>query len=162
MNRITLALALSLPAVLAHAMDAKAPHREKKADLVDTAVAAGSFKTLAAALKAAGLVDTLKGPGPFTVFAPTDEAFAKLPAGTVDALLKDLPKLRSILTYHVVPGRVTASEVVKLSQATTVQGQPVRIDASAGVKVNGATVTKADIATANGVIHVIDTVLIPE
>ncbi len=162
MRHLTLALVLSIPAVLAHAMDTKPPLREKKADLVDTAVAAGSFKTLAAALKAAGLVETLKGPGPFTVFAPTDEAFAKLPAGTVEALLKDLPKLRSILTYHVVPGNVTSSEVVKLSQASTVQGQALRINASEGVKVNGATVTKADILTSNGVIHVIDSVLIPE
>lgn len=162
MNRISLALALSLPAVLVHAMDTKAVHRAATSNLVDTAVAAGSFKTLAAALQAAGLVDTLKGEGPFTVFAPTDEAFAKLPKGTVEALLKDIPKLRSILTYHVVPGRVTSQEVVKLAKATTVQGQALRIDASAGVKINNATVTKADIATSNGVIHVIDTVLIPE
>jgi len=162
MNRITLALALSLPAVLAHAADSATQRRERKTDIVDTAVAAGSFKTLAAALKAAGLVDTLKGPGPFTVFAPTDEAFSKLPAGTVEALLKDLPKLRSILTYHVVPGSVPASEVIKLAKATTVQGQSLRIDASAGVKVNGANVTKADLATSNGLIHIIDTVLIPE
>lgn len=162
MNRITLALALSLPAVMAHAMDSKASHRAVKSDLVDTAVAAGSFKTLAAALQAAGLVDTLKGAGPFTVFAPTDAAFAKLPKGTVEALLKDIPKLRSILTYHVVAGSVSASEVVKLTKATTVQGQDVRIDATSGVKINGATVTKADIATSNGIIHVIDTVLLPQ
>lgn len=162
MNRITLALALSLPAVLAHASEPAALHRERKTDIVDTAVAAGSFKTLAAALKAAGLIDTLKGPGPFTVFAPTDEAFAKLPAGTIEALLKDIPKLRSILTYHVVAGRVPASEAIKLAKATTLQGQSVSIDASAGVKVNGANVTKADIATSNGLIHIIDTVLIPE
>jgi len=162
MNRITLALALSVPALLAHATDTKVVNREKKADLVDTAVAAGSFKTLATALQAAGLVDTLKGPGPFTVFAPTDAAFAKLPAGTVEALLKDLPKLRSILTYHVVAGRVDASDVAKLSKAATVQGQDLRIDATEGVKINKATVTKADIVTSNGIIHVIDTVLIPE
>jgi len=143
-------------------MDVKAVHRTSPPDLVDTAVSAGSFKTLAAALKAAGLVDTLKGPGPFTVFAPTDEAFAKLPPGTVEALLKDLPKLRSILTYHVVPGRVMAGDVVKLSKAATVQGQELRIDATSGVKVNNAQVTKADLSTSNGVIHVIDTVLIPE
>lgn len=162
MNRITLALALSIPAVLAHAAEPNASRRELKTDIVDTAIAAGSFKTLATALKAAGLVDTLKGPGPFTVFAPTDAAFAKLPTGTVEALLKDLPKLRSILTYHVVAGSVPASEVIKLAKATTVQGQSVSIDASAGVKVNGANVTKADIATSNGLIHIIDTVLIPE
>lgn len=162
MNRITLALALSVPAILAHAGDASTVRPQTKADLVDTAVAAGNFKTLAAALKAAGLVDTLKGSGPFTVFAPTDEAFAKLPPGTVEALLQDIPKLKAILTYHVVSGRVAASDVVKLAKATTVQGQDLRIDATAGVKINNAAVTKADIATSNGIIHVIDTVLIPE
>jgi len=130
-------------------------------DIVDTAVAAGSFKTLAAALQAAGLVETLKGEGPFTVFAPTDAAFAKLPAGTVDALLKDKKKLTEILTYHVVPGRVMASDVVKLSTAKTVQGGAIAIGTSGGVTVDGARVVKADIKTSNGVIHVIDTVLMP-
>ncbi|MBD2690249.1 fasciclin domain-containing protein [Anabaena catenula] len=131
------------------------------ADIVDTAANAGSFNTLVAAVKAAGLADTLKGPGPFTVFAPTDEAFAKLPAGTVDALLKDIPKLKKILTYHVVSGKVLAADVVKLKSATTVQGSDVKIDASNGVKINDAKVATPDVAADNGVIHVIDTVLIP-
>ncbi|AFZ59220.1 fasciclin domain-containing protein [Anabaena cylindrica FACHB-243] len=131
------------------------------ANIVDTAENAGSFNTLVAAVKAAGLADTLKGPGPFTVFAPTDEAFAKLPAGTVDALLKDIPKLKKILTYHVVSGKVLAADVVKLKSATTVQGSDVRIDASNGVKINDANVATPDVAADNGVIHVIDTVLIP-
>lgn len=131
------------------------------ADIVDTAVNAGSFNTLVAAVKAAGLVDTLKGAGPFTVFAPTDEAFSKLPEGTVDALLKDIPKLKNILTYHVVSGKVLAADVVKLKSATTVQGSDVKIDASNGVKINDATVATPDVAADNGVIHIIDTVLIP-
>ena len=131
------------------------------ADIVDTAVAAGSFKTLVAAVTAANLVDTLKGTGPFTVFAPTDEAFDKLPAGTVEALLADLPKLTSILTYHVVPGLVMASDVVKLSSAKTVQGQAVAINATSGVQIDGAHVTQADIVADNGVIHVIDQVILP-
>ncbi|MBE9192566.1 fasciclin domain-containing protein [Gloeocapsopsis crepidinum LEGE 06123] len=131
------------------------------ADIVDTAVKAGSFDTLVAAIKAANLVDTLKGKGPFTVFAPTDEAFAKLPEGTVDALLKDIPKLKKILTYHVVSGKVMAADVVKLNSATTVEGSDVKIDASNGVKVNDATVATPDVAADNGVIHVIDTVLLP-
>ncbi len=131
------------------------------ADIVDTAVNAGSFNTLVAAVKAANLVDTLKGAGPFTVFAPTDEAFAKLPAGTVDALLQDIPKLTKILTYHVVSGKVTAAEVVKLKSATTVEGSTLKIDASNGVKVNDSKVVTPDVAADNGVIHVIDTVLLP-
>ncbi|ARV57643.1 fasciclin [Nostocales cyanobacterium HT-58-2] len=131
------------------------------ADIVDTAVNAGSFSTLVAAVKAAGLVDTLKSAGPFTVFAPTDEAFAKLPPGTVDALLQDIPKLKKILTYHVVPGKVTSADVVKLKSAKTVEGSDVNIDASNGVKLNDSTVTTPDVAADNGVIHVIDTVLIP-
>ena len=122
----------------------------------------GRFKTLVAAVQAAGLVDTLKGAGPFTVFAPTDEAFAKLPAGTLDALLKDKAKLTAILTYHVVPGKVMAADVVKLKEAKTVQGQSVKIDTSAGVKVDGANVVKTDIACSNGVIHVIDSVILPK
>src|ERR671932_446825 len=131
------------------------------ADVVDTAVSAGSFKTLVAAVQAAGLVDTLKGAGPFTVFAPTDEAFSKLPAGTVDSLLADIPQLTKILTYHVVSGKVKASDVVKLDKATTVQGSDVKIDASQGVKVNDATVVTPDVEADNGVIHVIDSVLLP-
>jgi uncharacterized surface protein with fasciclin (FAS1) repeats len=137
------------------------------ADIVDTAVAAGTFKTLVAAVTAAKLVDTLKGKGPFTVFAPTDEAFAKLPKGTVDGLLKDIPKLTEVLTYHVVAGKVMAADVVKLKSAKTVQGQEVKVDASKwhlhkNVKINDAEVIKADIITDNGVIHVIDKVLLPK
>ena len=131
------------------------------ADIVDVAVNAGSFTTLVAAVKAAGLAETLKGAGPFTVFAPTDEAFAKLPAGTVEGLLKDLPKLKKILTYHVVSGKVMAADVVKLKSAKTVEGSEVKIDASNGVKVNDSTVVTPDIAADNGVIHIIDTVLLP-
>jgi uncharacterized surface protein with fasciclin (FAS1) repeats len=153
MRNLTLALAL-LAATPALAGDPK--------DIVDTAVAAGSFKTLAKALTAAGLVDTLKGPGPFTVFAPTDDAFAKLPPGTLDALLKDKAKLSAVLTYHVVPGKVTSSQVVKLTSAKTVQGQSLTISSEKGVKVDGANVTKADIPAKNGVIHVIDSVVLPK
>lgn len=152
-------------AVIAAPMAANAGSMDKSApkDIVETAVAAGSFKTLAAALEAAGLVETLKGPGPFTVFAPTDAAFAKLPAGTVEALLKDKAKLTSILTYHVVAGKVEAKDVVKLDSAKTVNGQSVTIKVMGEtVMVDGATVTAADIAASNGVIHVIDTVLMPK
>lgn len=131
------------------------------ADIIDTAVGAGSFGTLVTAIKAAGLVETLKGAGPFTVFAPTDEAFAKLPAGTVEGLLKDLPKLKQILTYHVVSGKVMAADVVKLKSATTVEGSDVKIDASSGVKINDSTVVTPDVAADNGVIHIIDSVLLP-
>lgn len=136
-----------------------------KKDIVETAVAAGDFKTLAAALQAAGLVDTLKGAGPFTVFAPTDEAFAKLPAGTVEDLLKpeNKQKLISILTYHVVPGDVAAKDVVKLHEAKTVNGKDVKIMVDDGkVMVDNSTVTKTDIQCSNGIIHVIDTVLLPQ
>ena len=134
-------------------------------DIVDTAVAAGQFKTLAAALKAAGLVDTLKGGGPFTVFAPTDEAFAKLPKGTVEELLKpeNKAKLTAILTYHVVPGKVMAADVVKVKDATTVQGGAIKVNVNGGkVMVDGANVTKTDIGASNGVIHVVDSVLMPK
>jgi uncharacterized surface protein with fasciclin (FAS1) repeats len=140
-----------------------ADHGSKK-DIVDTAISAGSFNTLVAAVKAAGLVDTLKGDGPFTVFAPTDEAFAKLPAGTVDSLLKpeNRDKLRAILTYHVAPGKVTAAQVTKLQSVKTVNGRDVKIKTSGGgVMVGEASVVKTDIATSNGVIHVIDSVLLP-
>ena len=130
-------------------------------DIVDTAVAAGDFKTLATALTEAGLVATLKGPGPFTVFAPTDAAFAKLPAGTLDALMKDKAKLVAVLTYHVVPGKLMAADVVKLTSAKTVEGQDVKISTMGGVKVNNANVTMTDIVASNGVIHVIDTVILP-
>jgi len=138
---------------------------QSKKDIVETAVAAGDFKTLAAALQAAGLVDTLKGPGPFTVFAPTDEAFAKLPAGTVEDLLKpeNKQKLISILTYHVVAGKVMANQVVKLHEAKTVNGQDVKIMAEGGkVMADNANVVKTDIQCTNGVIHVIDSVLLPQ
>ena len=132
------------------------------ADIVNTAINAGSFETLVAAVKAADLVDTLKGKGPFTLFAPNDDAFAKLPKGTVDKLLKDVPKLKKILTYHVVSGKVMAADVSKMKSAKTVEGSEVKIDASKGVKVNDATVSKADVKADNGVIHIIDTVLMPE
>lgn len=130
--------------------------------IVDVAIKAGSFKTLVAAIQAAGLVETLKGEGPFTVFAPTDEAFAKLPSGTLEALLANPAKLRAILTYHVVPGRVLAEQVVGLRSAATVNGQDVRIRVEGGkVYVDGAQVTATDIAASNGVIHVIDSVILP-
>jgi transforming growth factor-beta-induced protein len=142
---------------------AAAPKKAEMKDIVDTAVGAGSFTTLAAALGAAGLVDTLKSAGPFTVFAPTDDAFAKLPKGTVEDLLKpeNKAKLAGILTYHVVAGKVMSGDVVKLKEAATVNGAMVKIDASAGVKINDATVTTADIECKNGVIHIIDSVILP-
>jgi uncharacterized surface protein with fasciclin (FAS1) repeats len=140
-------------------------HSHGKKDIVDTAVSAGNFKTLAAALNAAGLVETLKGKGPFTVFAPTDDAFAKLPEGTVETLLKpeNKDKLIAILTYHVVPGKVMASDVVNLTSAKSVQGSEIKIAVSDGkVKVDDANVLATDIVAGNGVIHVIDSVILPE
>jgi len=138
----------------------------KQANIVETAVAAGQFKTLAAALEAAGLIDALTGKGPFTVFAPTDEAFAKLPAGTVESLLKpeNKEKLKSILLYHVVPGNVTAKQVMKLNGRTvkTLEGGSIKVSTMHGVTVDDARVTKTDIQASNGVIHVIDTVMIPK
>ena len=131
-------------------------------NIVDTAVDAGSFKTLVKAVKAAGLVQTLSGTGPFTVFATTDDAFAKLPAGTVEGLLKDKKKLTAVLTYHVVSGKVMAADVVKLRSAKTVQGQEISINTRDGVKVDGAKVIKTDIQCTNGVIHVIDSVILPK
>ena len=154
-----------------HAKGSKATqvgHVKKAApskDVVDTAVAAKDFTTLVAAVKAAGLVETLKGDGPFTVFAPTDEAFAKLPAGTLESLLKpeNKDKLAAILTYHVVPGRVMAADVVKLTEAPTVQGSKAKVQVKDGkVYVDAAQVVKTDIACKNGVIHVIDAVILPE
>ena len=131
-------------------------------NIVEVASSAGSFTTLIHAVQAVGLQETLEGPGPFTVFAPTDEAFAKLPAGTVESLLADTAQLTKVLTYHVVSGKVMAADVQSLSSAPTVEGSELTIDASSGsVKVNNATVTQADIEADNGVIHVIDTVLIP-
>ena len=151
---VAVAMLIGLAALSTHAGNDK--------DIVDTAVAAGSFTTLAKALTEAGLVETLKGPGPFTVFAPTDEAFAKLPAGTLEGLLRDKHKLAEVLTYHVVPGKVMAADVVKLTSAKTVEGQEVKISAVGGVMVNDAHVIKTDILASNGVIHVIDKVILPD
>lgn len=171
---LTLALALGLVACGGEATEAETetstggetdePTAEATSDIVDTAVAAGSFTTLAAALQAAGLVDTLKGEGPFTVFAPTDEAFAALPEGTVENLLRpeNRDQLVAVLTYHVVSGDVRAADVAGLTEATTVQGGSLAIDTSNGVRINDATVTQADIVCSNGVIHVIDKVLLPQ
>jgi uncharacterized surface protein with fasciclin (FAS1) repeats len=158
-------LSVTFTLILVFGMVAAAAASPKEKDIVDTAVAAGDFKTLVAALQAAGLVDTLKGAGPFTVFAPTDAAFAKLPAGTVQDLLKpeNKAKLVKILTYHVVAGDVTSKQVVKLTEAKTLEGQDVKISVHDGkVMINDATVAKADIKCSNGVIHVIDSVLLPQ
>jgi uncharacterized surface protein with fasciclin (FAS1) repeats len=130
-------------------------------DIVDTAINAGSFNTLVTAITTAGLDTALKGEGPFTVFAPTDEAFSKLASGTVESLLQDIPKLRQILEYHVASGKVMAADVVKTDSVETIEGSSLKIDASNGVKVNDATVVTPDVEAENGVIHVIDTVLIP-
>ena len=135
-------------------------HLASEKDIVDTAVAAGSFSTLVTAIKAAGLVETLKGKGPFTVFAPTDAAFAKIPKADLDALLKDKAKLTAVLTYHVVPAKVMAKDV-KAGDAPTVNGKMLKLKTNKGVMVNDANVTATDIAASNGVIHVIDTVLLP-
>jgi uncharacterized surface protein with fasciclin (FAS1) repeats len=161
MKKTLVAAAAAL--VLAVSVAAPARAAEPKAmDIVDTAVAAGSFNTLATALKAAGLIDTLKGKGPFTVFAPTDDAFKKLPAGTLEKLLADKAQLTKVLTYHVVAGKVMAADVVKLKEAKTVEGSMVKITvAGGGVKVNDANVVKTDIGASNGVIHVIDSVILP-
>lgn len=156
-------LAMAAAAVMAIAFGGLTARAAEK-DIVDTAVAAGQFKTLASAIQAAGLVDTLKGDGPFTVFAPTDEAFAKLPKGTLEDLLKPENKdqLVAILTYHVVPGKVKAAEVVKMDEAKTVNGKTVDIKVKGDTAmVNDAKVTKTDIPASNGVIHVIDTVILP-
>ncbi len=156
LRNLMFALLLIVPASVAQA---------GSKDIVDTAAGAGQFNTLVAAVKAAGLVDTLKGSGPFTVFAPTDEAFAKLPDGTVDDLLKpeNKEKLVAILTYHVIPGKVMSSDIAgKKTDVKTVQGSNLAVDATKGVKVDNAKVTKADIAASNGVIHVIDTVVMPK
>ncbi|ADG69389.1 beta-Ig-H3/fasciclin [Planctopirus limnophila DSM 3776] len=160
--KLFFAAVLSLAVVLGASSFAAA---QDKKDIVDTAVGAGSFKTLVAAVQAADLVDTLKSKGPFTVFAPTDEAFAKLPKGTVESLLKpeNKEKLIAILTYHVVPGKVMAKDVVNLTEAKTVQGSAVKIAVEGGkVSVGGANVVKTDIVTSNGVIHVIDAVMLPK
>jgi uncharacterized surface protein with fasciclin (FAS1) repeats len=154
-------LLTSLALVAATTVGATTTQAQDK-DIVETAVAAGSFKTLVAAVQAAGLVETLKGTGPFTVFAPTDEAFAKLPAGTVEALLQDKAKLTAILTYHVVAGKVMAADAVKLTEAKTVNGASAKISVMGGKPMIGAAhIVSTDIAASNGVIHVIDTVLLP-
>ena len=132
------------------------------ANIVDTATSAGQFGTLLAAVKAAGLVETLNGPGPFTVFAPNDAAFAKLPAGTVEGLLADIPQLTKILTYHVVSGKIMAADVVKLTSAKSVEGSDLHIHANGGVKINDAKVIATDVIADNGVIHVVDTVILPK
>ena len=153
-------LALAIPA---GACSSDSPTMVEEMDIVETAVAAGSFTTLATALEAAGLDDDLQAAGPFTVLAPTDAAFAKLPAGTLESLLNDIPTLRSILLYHVIDGEVPASQVVTLNSAPTLNGQSVSITVSGGtVMVNNATVTDTDIGASNGLIHVIDTVLLPQ
>ncbi len=132
-------------------------------DIVDTAISAGSFNTLVKAVQAAGLVDTLKSDGPFTVFAPTDAAFAKLPKEKLDALLADKDALTKVLTYHVVPGKIMSGDIAgKMTKVATVEGSKIDVDAMSGVKINDAKVVKADIATSNGVIHVIDTVILPK
>ena len=162
--RTTLAgLALVAGASLAQAHSCSSHQETASAKtIVDVAVNAGSFETLVAAVKAAGLVETLSSDGPFTVLAPTDEAFSKLPAGTVEALLADKEALTQVLTYHVVPGKVTSDQVVKLSRAKTVLGESLPIDTREGVRVGGATVVATDVEASNGVIHVIDTVLLPK
>lgn len=163
-QRVRLTLLAMFSASMLIAAPAYAGHHEEMkadADIVDTAVAAGSFKTLVTAVQAAGLVDTLKGEGPFTVFAPTDEAFAKIPKADLEALLADKEKLTAVLTYHVVPGKVMAADVASMTSAETVQGSSLTIDATDGVMVDNATVTATDIKASNGVIHVIDTVLMP-
>lgn len=163
MKRISLtAGVLALCAILGAANSRLAMADDAAKDIVDTAVGAGQFKTLVTAVKAADLVDTLKGKGPFTVFAPTDEAFAKIPKEKLEALLKDKKALTAVLTYHVVPGKVMAADVIKLDSAKTVQGQSVNIVAKDGkVTINGANVLKTDIICGNGVIHVIDAVILP-
>jgi len=139
-----------------------APAAAQGKDVVDTAIAAGSFKSLVAAVQAAGLVDVLKRPGPYTVLAPTDEAFAKIPKADLDALLKDKTKLTKVLTYHVLTANVSASDLKMMKDFGTAEGGRITIDATKGLKINGANVVKADIPASNGVIHVIDTVLIPK
>lgn len=163
LRNIALAAALVVPGTLAAQEAQGYSESPAQGDIIETAVAAGSFNTLAKAIEAAGLTETLKGEGPFTVFAPTDEAFARLPKGTVDALLKDKAKLTAILTYHVVSGKVSSTDVAGMSSAKTVNGKPISIKAKGGkVMIDKATVIQADIAASNGVIHVIDQVLMPE
>jgi uncharacterized surface protein with fasciclin (FAS1) repeats len=155
---VALTAGIAVGAILA----SPAPAADQPKDIVDTAVAAGTFKSLAAALQAADLVQTLKGPGPFTVFAPTDEAFAKIPKADLDALLKNKAKLTAILSYHVFAGNASSADLKQLKDLSTVNGGRIKIDASKGLKVDNATVVKPDVAASNGVIHVIDTVLMPK
>jgi uncharacterized surface protein with fasciclin (FAS1) repeats len=158
----SLVMALGAIPALAGSCSSSAAHASASGDIVATAKSAGTFNTLLAAAQAAGLVETLQGDGPYTVFAPTDEAFAKLPDGTVEKLLANPDQLREVLLYHVVPGRVMASDVVNLSSATTAQGSDLSIRLADGsVKIDDATVTATDIETSNGVIHVIDSVILP-
>lgn len=152
---------IALAATTALAAPALADGHGHAKDIVDTAVEAGSFTTLVAAVQAAGLVDVLKGEGPFTVFAPTDDAFAALPEGTVEGLLNDIPALTAVLTYHVVPGKVMSTDLSEGLTAATVQGQEVTITLEGGPKVDGANIVAADIEASNGVIHVIDAVILP-
>lgn len=171
---VALGFALSQPAQAgegcgsSHAKETKAQAAAMKTDgqsnasIVDVAVRAGTFQNLVAAVKAAGLEETLRGKGPFTIFAPTDEAFAKLPKGTLEALLKDKEKLAQILTYHVLPGRLASTDVLKLTEAKTVQGQKVTIQAGEAPRVNEARILATDVAANNGVIHVIDSVILPQ
>jgi uncharacterized surface protein with fasciclin (FAS1) repeats len=154
--------ALAITAAVALSLLRPAPAAGQARDIVDTAIAAGSFKSVVAAVQAAGLVDVLKRPGPYTVLAPTDEAFAKIPKADLDALLKDKVNLTKVLTYHVLTANVSAADLKMMKDFGTAQGGRITIDASKGLKINGANVVKADIPASNGVIHVIDTVLIPK
>lgn len=151
----------SLAAAAALTLAIATPARASDKDIVDTAVAAGSFTTLAKLLTDAGLVDTLKGAGPFTVFAPTDEAFSKVPKATLESLAADKEKLKAVLTYHVVPGKLMATDVLNKSQLKTVQGASAKVSRSGGAKIDNASIVKTDIAASNGVIHVIDAVILP-
>ena len=162
-KKITTAVLITV-ASMGFSLTAQANHHGMKKDVVDVAVENGSFTTLVAAVKAAGLVDTLKGKGPFTIFAPTDAAFSKLPDGTVEMLLKpdNKDKLTAVLTYHVVAGKVMAKDVVKLDSAKTLQGQSVMVKTDMGVMINNAHVVMPDVKASNGVIHVIDAVIIPK
>ncbi len=159
LSRRVMAVGMSLFVV---AVLAAAPAAAQPKDIVDTAVAAGSFKTLVSAVQAAGLVEVLKGAGPYTVFAPTDEAFAKIPKTDLDALIKDKAKLQSVLKYHVLAANVNSSDLKAMKDFGTVQGGRITLDATKGLKVNDATVIKADVPASNGIIHVIDTVLLPK
>lgn len=168
MSKLTLAALVVASGVTAYSMGASGGNHAEKAaakpqqNIVETAVSAGAFETLVTAVKTAGLAETLAGEGPFTVFAPTDEAFAKIPEADLKALLANKQQLSSVLTYHVVPGRVTAAEVAKLSEVKTVEGQMLTVSTSSGVRIGDARVVQADVEASNGVIHVIDTVLIPK